>query len=119
MTPRRHIFYLWGIQENLEEKRLGDYIDIATQRKEEAHEIFRDLHARVTGPAARDALDHRAREELRHKDFLVSCRNGGFRPDALKMCRALGCRVAGEDLWRKKKVAYLYADTAYPLTHGG
>lgn len=78
----------------MEQKRLRDYIDIAIQREEEAHEFYRDLRARVTDPVAKDALDLLAREELKHKDFLVSYRDGGYRPDALKMSSPIDYKIA-------------------------
>ncbi len=78
----------------MEEKRLGDYIDIAIQREEEAYEFYMDLHTRLRDKTAKDALMLLAEEEKKHKQFLISYREGGFGANALRMNHPVDYRVA-------------------------
>ncbi len=78
----------------MEEKRLGDYVDIAIQREQEAHDFYTDLFNKVTDSSARDALNLLAAEELKHKEFLVKYRDGGYQKDALRMNRPIDYRIA-------------------------
>ncbi len=78
----------------MEEKRLGDYIDIAIQREEEAHDFYTVLMNKVTDPAAKDALQLLASEELKHKEFLIKYRDGGYKQDALRLNQPLDYKIA-------------------------
>jgi rubrerythrin len=78
----------------MEEKRLGDYVDIAIQREQEAHDFYTDLFNKVTDLNARDALKLLATEELKHKEFLVKYRDGGYRNDALRMNHPIDYKIA-------------------------
>ncbi|MBN2297658.1 MAG: ferritin family protein [Deltaproteobacteria bacterium] len=78
----------------MEEKRLGDYIDIAIQREEEAHAFYTDLYERVEDKAARDALRLLAQEEKKHKQFLEDYRSGGYGQDALRMNEPVDYKIA-------------------------
>lgn len=78
----------------MEEKRLGDYIDIAIQREEEAHDFYLDLMARVQDKAGQEALKLLAGEEVKHKEFLVGYRDGGHRPDGLRMNHPIDYKIA-------------------------
>jgi len=78
----------------MEEKRLGDYINIAIHREEEAYEFYTDLYDRVEDKAARDALNLLAQEERKHKQFLEDYRSGGYGPDALRMNEPVDYKIA-------------------------
>ena len=78
----------------MEQKRLGDYIDIAIQREEEAYEFYTGLLANVTDEIAKDALKLLAGEEKKHKAFLVSYRDGGLGKDVLRMNHPVDYKVA-------------------------
>ncbi len=78
----------------MEERRLGDYIDIAIQREEEAHGFYLDLMSKVQDKAGQDALKLLAGEELKHKEFLISYRDGGHRPDGLRMNHPIDYKIA-------------------------
>lgn len=78
----------------MEEKRLGDYLDIAIQREEEAHEFYTGLLGRVNDAAAREALQLLAGEELKHRDFLVRYRDGGYSSEGLRMNSPIDYRIA-------------------------
>lgn len=78
----------------MQEKRLGDYIDIAIQREEEAYEFYMGLLTRAEDKTTKDAIHLLAEEEKKHKQFLISYREGGFGPDALKMNDPLDYKIA-------------------------
>lgn len=78
----------------MEEKRLGDYIDIAIEREEEAYEFYMDLFTRIEDKTAKDTLKLLAGEEKKHKQFLISYREGGFGPDALRMNESIDYKIA-------------------------
>jgi len=78
----------------MEQKRLGDYIDIAIQREEEAHAFYMDLANRVLDSSAKDALKLLAGEEKKHKAFLESYRAGGYGSDALRMRHPIDYTIA-------------------------
>jgi rubrerythrin len=78
----------------MEQRKLGDYIDIAILREEEAHAFYTDLLTRVLDASAKDALTLLANEEKKHKAFLVSYRDGGFGKDALRLNHPVDYKVA-------------------------
>jgi len=78
----------------MEQRRLGDYIDIAIQREEEAHQFYTDLLRNVKDASAKDALTLLANEEKKHKAFLVSYRDGGFGSNALQLSHPIDYKVA-------------------------
>jgi rubrerythrin len=76
------------------ERKLGDYIDIAIQREEEAQAFYLDLLGRVLDESAKEALRLLASEEKKHKAFLESYRDGGFGDDALRLNKPIDYKVA-------------------------
>ncbi|MCU0577006.1 MAG: ferritin family protein [Desulfobacterota bacterium] len=78
----------------MEQKRLGDYIDIAIQREEEAYEFYTGLTAKVLDKSAQDALKLLAGEEKKHKAFLEGYRDGGYGVDALRLSHPIDYKVA-------------------------
>ncbi|HPC47122.1 MAG TPA: ferritin family protein [Deltaproteobacteria bacterium] len=78
----------------MEQKRLGDYIDIAIQREEEAYQFYTELSGRVADRSAKDALELLAGEEKKHKAFLVTYRDGGYAKDALRMNAPIDYKIA-------------------------
>jgi rubrerythrin len=78
----------------MEEKRLGDYINIAIEREEEAYEFYMDLFTRIEDTAAKDTLKLLAGEEKKHKKFLISYRDGGYGADALRMNDPIDYKIA-------------------------
>ncbi|MGO9147356.1 MAG: hypothetical protein ACLQDF_13405 [Desulfomonilia bacterium] len=78
----------------MEQQRLGDYIDIAIQREQEAHEFYMGLLGNVQDDSAKDALKLLAADEKKHKAFLVSYRDGGFGADALRMNHPVDYKIA-------------------------
>lgn len=78
----------------MEERKLGDYIDIAIQREIEAQEFYLGLMAKVADPQAKDALKLLASEEKKHEAFLVKYRDGGYPADGLRLNKPIDYKVA-------------------------
>ena len=78
----------------MEQRKLGDYIDIAILREEEAYAFYTDLLAMVLDQSAKDALKLLANDEKKHKAFLVSYRDGGYGAGALRLNQPIDYKVA-------------------------
>ena len=78
----------------MEQRKLGDYIDIAIQREEEAYAFYTDLLANVLDQSAKDALTLLANEEKKHKAFLVNYRDGGYGAGSLRLNQPIDYKVA-------------------------
>ncbi|MGC9323859.1 MAG: ferritin family protein [Desulfomonilia bacterium] len=78
----------------MEQKRLGDYIDIAIQREIEAFEFYTNLSEKVEDKGAIDALKLLAGEEKKHRAFLEKYRDGGFGAEGLRMNHPLDYKIA-------------------------
>jgi rubrerythrin len=73
---------------------LCSLVDTAIAREEEAYRFYTELLDRVSDPAARDAIQWVAGEEVRHKAFLVRYRAGQFGADALRLSEVVATRIA-------------------------
>jgi rubrerythrin len=78
----------------MENRKLGDYIDIAIRREEEAYAFYMDLLGRLLDQSAKDALKLLANEEKKHKEFLERYRDGGFGENALRMNHPIDYKIA-------------------------
>lgn len=78
----------------MEQRKLGDYIDIAIQREEEAQAFYLDLIDRVMDASAKEALKLLSNEEKKHKAFLENYRDGGFGDDALRLNKPIDYKIA-------------------------
>ena len=78
----------------MDDKKLGNYIDIAIQREIEAYDFYTDLMNRVTDPQAKDALKLLAGEEMKHREFLQNYRDGGYPEDGLRMNHPIDFKIA-------------------------
>jgi rubrerythrin len=78
----------------MEQRKLGDYIDIAIQREEEAQAFYLELLNKVADASAKEALKLLANEEKKHKAFLESYRDGGFGDNALRLSKPIDYKVA-------------------------
>jgi len=72
---------------------LGTIIAKAIQNEEDANLFYTDLSKRVKDKEAKDALKFMADEEKKHKEFLVSYRDGSFK-QSLKMEETVDYKVA-------------------------
>ncbi len=78
----------------MEQQRLGDYINIAIRREEEAYTFYMDLLIRLADEGAKEALRLLANEEKKHKEFLEKYRDGGYGENALRMNHPIDYKIA-------------------------
>ena len=64
---------------------LNSALEIAITKEQEAHDFYMDLFHKVKDKDARSTLKYIAQEEARHKEFLMTCREGRFCSTVLKL----------------------------------
>jgi rubrerythrin len=74
--------------------KLRALVDTAIAREEDAYAFYMALCEGVSDAAAQEAIRWVAGEELRHKDFLVRYRAGGFGAEALRLSEVAATRIA-------------------------
>jgi rubrerythrin len=74
--------------------RLTDLINVAIEREEQAYAFYMGLHDKVEDTGVKEALEWIAGEELKHKKFLVSYRDGDFDQDTLRINEVVYYRIA-------------------------
>jgi rubrerythrin len=78
----------------MENKELKYLIERAIKNEEDAHAFYMGLHDRVSAPEAKEALLFLAKEEQKHRDFLVSYRDGKYAMSSLKMSEVIDYKIA-------------------------
>lgn len=78
----------------MENVTLRSLIDRAIQREEEAYAFYTNLHARVVDLTAKEALGFLAGEEKKHREFLVSYRDGASAMRGLAMDERIDYGIA-------------------------
>jgi rubrerythrin len=76
------------------DKQLLEIIDLAIQREEEAYDFYMDIFNKLEDPSIKDTLEFIAKEELKHKAFLVNYRKGDYGPDALRMTDVVEYKIS-------------------------
>lgn len=76
------------------DKQLSEIIDLAIQREEEAYDFYMNIHNKLEDPSIKDTVKFIAKEEKKHKAFLVNYRNGDYGPDALRMTDVVEYKIA-------------------------
>jgi rubrerythrin len=76
------------------EKTIADIIDMAIQREKEAYVFYMDIHEKVKDTSVRDTVEFIAKEEIKHKEFLVGYRAGNYGSDSLRMADVVDYRIA-------------------------
>lgn len=76
------------------DKQLSEIIDLAIQREEEAYDFYMDIFNKLEDPSIKDTVEFIAKEELKHKAFLVNYRKGDYGPDALRMTDVVEYKVS-------------------------
>ncbi len=69
----------------MEDRRLSEIIATAIQREEEAYAFYMGLSGKVNDTSVTETIEWIANEEKKHKEFLVSYRDGGYASDALQL----------------------------------
>jgi len=78
----------------MKDKKLGSLIDIAIEREEEAYNFYMGLCNRIEDESVKDTLKFLADEEQKHKEFLLSYRNGSYGPDSLRLTDVVDYKIA-------------------------
>jgi len=78
----------------MKDKKLGSLIDIAIEREEEAYDFYMGLCNTIKDESVKDTLKFLAGEEQKHKEFLVSYRNGSYGPDSLRLTDVVDYKIA-------------------------
>ena len=76
------------------EKTIADIIDMAIQREEQAYVFYMDIHEKVKDASVRDTVEFIAKEEIKHKEFLVGYRAGNYGSNSLRMADVVDYRIA-------------------------
>ena len=76
------------------EKRVSDILDIAIKREEEAYDFYMDILSKVADASVKSTLEFMAKEEKKHKAFLVRYRDGHFGDKALRMSDVVDYKIA-------------------------
>ena len=76
------------------QKTVAEIIDMAIQREEEAYDFYMDIHQKVQDASVKDTVEFIAKEEIKHKEFLVGYREGNHGSGALRMADVVDYRIA-------------------------
>ncbi len=71
-----------------------EIIDKAIQREIEAYEFYTSLSKKVNEKDAKDTLKYLASEEVKHKEFLQSYKDGKYDKNALKTSEVVDYKIA-------------------------
>jgi rubrerythrin len=76
------------------EKKLGEVIDMAIKREEEAFDFYTEILKNAEDASVKDTLKFIAGEEKKHKAFLVRFREGNYSADAMRMSEPVDYKLA-------------------------
>jgi rubrerythrin len=76
------------------EKSIADIIDMAIQREEDAYDFYMDIYHKVQDAGVKDTVEFIAKEEIKHKEFLVGYRAGNYGSNSLRMADVVDYRIA-------------------------
>ncbi len=75
-------------------KTVAEILDMAIRREEVAYDFYMDIYEKVEETTVRETVEFIAREEKKHKAFLVSYKNGKYGADSLRMAEAVEYKLA-------------------------
>jgi rubrerythrin len=75
-------------------KTIADVIEMAIQREQDAFFFYTDILEKTDDPALRETLEWMAKEEKKHRRFLVDYRNGSFASGTLSMRQSINYKIA-------------------------
>jgi rubrerythrin len=76
------------------EKTIADIIDRAIQREDEAYDFYMDIYHKVQDASVKDTVEFIAKEEIKHKEFLVGYRAGNYGSNSLRMADVVDYKIA-------------------------
>jgi len=75
-------------------KTVAEILDIAIRREEVAYDFYMDIYHKVDDAGVKDTDEFIAREEKKHKAFLVSNKEGKYGGDSLRMADVVEYKLA-------------------------
>ena len=75
-------------------KTVAEILDMAIQREEVAYDFYMDIHHKVDDASVKDTVEFIAGEELKHKAFLVSYKEGKYGADSLRLADVVEYKLA-------------------------
>jgi rubrerythrin len=78
----------------MKESNLAMVIEVAIKREEEAYTFYMDLYKGQMDENVRDTLHYLAKEEQKHKDFLIRYRNEELGPEAMRLNTGVSYHIA-------------------------
>ena len=75
-------------------KTVGEILDMAIRREEVAYDFYMDIYEKVEDATVRETAEFIAREEKKHKAFLVSYKEGKYGTDSLRMADVVEYKLA-------------------------
>ena len=75
-------------------KTVAEILDIAIRREEVAYDFYMDIYHKVDDAGVKDTVEFIAREEKKHKAFLVSYKEGKYGTDSLRMADVVEYKLA-------------------------
>jgi rubrerythrin len=76
------------------DSKLLTLIDTAIQREEDAYTFYMGIREKVSDAAAAEVIEWIAREEQKHKAFLVKYRSGAFGASGLRLSEVVYYKIA-------------------------
>jgi rubrerythrin len=76
------------------QKTIADIVDLAIQREQEAYQFYMGIHRNLDDASVRDTVEFIAREEMKHKAFLVGYRDGDYGSSSLRMADVVDYKIA-------------------------
>ena len=76
------------------EKTVAEILDMAIRREEVAYDFYMDIYEKVEDTTVRETVEFIAREEKKHKAFLVSYKEGKYGADSLRMADVVEYKLA-------------------------
>ena len=76
------------------EKTVAEILDMAIRREEVAYDFYMDIYEKVEDAIVRETVEFIAREEKKHKAFLVSYKAGKYGADSLRMADVVEYKLA-------------------------
>ena len=75
-------------------KTVGEILDMAIRREEVAYDFYMDIYRKVEDETVRETVEFIAKEEKKHKAFLVSYKEGKYGTDSLRMAEVVEYKLA-------------------------
>ena len=75
-------------------KTVAEILDMAIEREEVAYDFYMDIYETVEDAIVRETVEFIAREEKKHKAFLVSYKAGKYGADSLRMAHVVEYKLA-------------------------